>query len=137
MPGLSSLHDQLLTDGNITDAEVTLVRTAVERDGELDLEDVKFLIKLLIEADEVCPAFDEFFFATLKSIFLADGKIGQDEQYYLLKMLYADGILRDNEREFLEQLRREVAQVSPEFEAMCETAALSPSVDWALGGKDA
>ena len=135
MPGLSDLHDQLLTDGNITDAEVAIIRTAVERDGELDLEDVKFLIQLLTEANEVCPAFDEFFFATLKEVFLAGGKIGQDEQYFLLKMLYADGVLRENERAFLEQLRRDVAQVSPEFEAMCETAALSPSVDWSLGGK--
>ena len=135
MPGLSSLHDQLLTDGNITDAEATIIRTAVERDGELDLEDVKFLIQLLTEANEVCPAFDEFFFATLRKVFLADGKIGQDEQYFLLKMLYADGVLRENEREFLEQLRRDVAKVSPEFDAMCETAALSPSVDWSLGGK--
>lgn len=135
MAQLSELRSQLLTDGNITDAEVALIKGHVERDGNLDLDDVKFLVELLSEARQVCPAFDEFFFATLKEVFLADGEIGQDEQFYLLKMLYSDGVLRDNERNFLAQLRREVSQVSPEFEAMCETASLSPDTNWDVGGK--
>ena len=135
MPGLSNLRSELLSDGNITDAEVALIRGHVEQDGQLDLEDVKFLVHLLSEANEVCPAFDKLFFATLKDVFLADGKIGQDEQFYILKMLYSDGVLRENEREFLQTLRREVAEVSPEFEAMCETAALARSENWSLGGK--
>ena len=135
MTALSDLRSQLLSDGNITDAEVALIKGHVERDGTLDLDDVKFLVDLLSEAQDVCPAFDEFFFATLKKIFLADGKIGQDEQFYLLKMLYADGVLRPNEREFLATLRAEVAEISPEFEAMCETASLAPAENWDLGGK--
>lgn len=135
MANLAELKNELLTDGCITDREVALIQAQVEKNGQLDLDDVRFLVQLLSEAKEVCPSFDRYFFTTLKTIFLADGQIGQDEQYYLLKMLYADGILRDNERKFLEELRQELVTASPEFEAMCETAALASSTDWQLGGK--
>lgn len=134
MANLAELETQLLTDGCITEREVALIQAQVEANGQLDLDDVRFLVQLLSEAKEVCPAFDEYFFTTLKTIFLADGRIGQDEQYYLLKMLYADGVLRDNERVFLDDLRRQLVDASPEFEAMCETAALASSTNWQLGG---
>jgi hypothetical protein len=49
-------------------------------------------------------------------------------------MLYSDGHIRDCEREFLAELRREVVETTPEFEALCETAMRAKSKNWDLGG---
>ena len=65
---------------------------------------------------------------------LADGKIGADEQFYLLKMLYSDGHVRDREREFLFELRQELKETTPEFEALCDQILTVPAKGWSLGG---
>lgn len=124
---------QVLKDRRITDNEVSLIREAVNADGRLDMADVKLLVELLAEAVEVSPKFDELFFPVLRKVLLEDGQILADEQYYLLKMLYSDGCVRDVEREFLRELQREVVP-SPEFNRLCETAFASPDRNWSVGG---
>ena len=99
------------------------------------MSDVKLLVELQSSAEEVCQEFDELFFPVLKEAILADGKIGQDEQYYLLKMLYSDGHLRPIEKQFMRELYNEADEVSPEFEALFQTAMEAPERDWSLGGR--
>jgi hypothetical protein len=134
MPRLHELRSQLLNDGRITDDEVELIQRHIVSDGQLDLDDVRFLVELLADADEVCPAFDELFFPVLKAVLLDDGRIGPDEQYYLVKMLYADGHIRDSEKQFLRELRSELREPSPEFEQLCETAFAAHPTNWDVGG---
>lgn len=132
---LRRLRDALLMDRRITRDEVTIIHEAIERDGPLDMEDLRFLVELLSDADEVCPEFDSLFFPALKEVILRDGKIGQDEQFYLLKMLYSDGCVRDAEKRFLNELLDEADEVSPEFEELCRTAFAAEPVGWSLGGR--
>ena len=134
MSGLRELRSTVLQDERITRTEVAAIREYIRQDGQLDLDDVKVLIELLISAKEVCPEFDELFFPALKEVLLSDGQIGCDEQFYLLKMLYSDGHIRDSERRFLNQLQREIKNPSPEFVALCDTAAKAKSRNWDLGG---
>lgn len=129
------LQAVLLENRKITADEVGVVRMYLEEGGQLDLEDVKFLVELLSAADEVCPEFDDLFFPALKKVLLADGRITMDEQFYLLKMLYSDGHVRAREIDFLRELQREVTQSSPEFEQLCATALGSPETGWDVGGK--
>jgi hypothetical protein len=135
MGQLHELRSQLLRDRRITDDEVEIIRQHIREDGQLDLDDVKFLVELLSEAVEVSPEFDRLFFPVLKQVILQDGRIGQDEQFYLMKMLYSDGHLRDSERELLKELQREAEEVSPQFQAMCDEALQAHSTDWQLGGR--
>lgn len=135
MGRLHQFRAELLRDRKITDDEVGVIRDYIEQDGKLDLEDVKLLVDLLSEAREVSASFDELFFPSLKEVLLADGRIGPDEQFYLLKMLYSNGRIRDNEKQFLIELRREVREASPEFEALCEEALHADATSWSLGGR--
>jgi hypothetical protein len=135
MGRLHELQAELLNDGKITDQEVAVIRQYLGDEENPDLEDVKFLVELLCAAHEVSPAFDEFFFPALKRVILADGRVGLDEQFYLLKMLYSDGDVRECERQFLRDLRREAKEITPEFEALCEEALRAPATNWSVGGK--
>ncbi len=135
MANLYKLHSELLADNKITDDEVAMIRRHIEEDGKLDLNDVKFLVGLLGSAQEVCPAFDELFFPVLKEVILEDGKIGRDEHFYLLKMLYADGHVRERERQFLLELRESASEYTPEFDALCDEILTVPARDWSVGGR--
>jgi uncharacterized tellurite resistance protein B-like protein len=135
MGHLQSLQSELLQDGKITDGEVEVIRRYIEENGTLDMQDVKFLVELLSDAREVSLAFDELFFPALKEVLLADGRIGLDEQFYLLKMLYSDGNIRECEKQFLSKLRREAKETTPEFDALCEAAFAAPASNWSVGGK--
>ena len=135
MAGLQETLSELLRDRKITENEVQVVQEFIHRDGRLDLADVRFLVELLSNADEVCPEFDELFFPALKQVILEDGKIGSDEQFYLLKMLYSDGHVRDSEKQFLVELQRDADEVTPEFRELCETALGAPAKNWDVGGR--
>ena len=135
MSRLRSLRSTVLQDRKITLDEVEVIRDCIRQDGKLDLDDVRILVELLTDATEVCREFDELFFPVLKEVVLADGRIGFDEQFYLLKMLYSDGHVRPSERLFLAELRREATETTPEFDALCETAARADDKNWDLGGR--
>jgi hypothetical protein len=135
MGNLRDLRAELLRDGKITDQEVEVVRGYLRDAGKLDIEDVRFLVELLCDAHDVSPEFDKVFFPALKEAILADGRVGLDDQFYLLKMLYSDGHVRECEKQFLRELRREAKEVSPEFDALCENALSCPETGWTVGGK--
>src|SRR5688572_3458118 len=106
MGTLYKFRDELLVDGVITKYELSVIREYIEENG-IDLEDVKLLVQLQSDAREVCPEFDDLLFPVLKQVLLADGKIGLDEQYYLLKALCADGKVGEREQKFVAELKAE------------------------------
>jgi hypothetical protein len=120
MGSLYKFQAQILGDGIISRDEVAVIQEYLEQNGSLDLADVKLLVELQSEAKSVCPQFDDLLFPALKQVLLADGKIGLDEQYYLLKTLCADGQVSERERAFIRELRESVRQPTPEFENFCE-----------------
>ena len=109
MAGLHQLIAEIHEDGKITDAEVDVIREQVYRDGKLDLEDVQFLVNLLSGIAKSAPSLTSC--SVLKEAILADGEIDRGEQFYLLKMLYSDGHVRDSEKQFLKELRRKATRV--------------------------
>jgi hypothetical protein len=124
-----------LHDDKITANEVDRIKQHIAQDGKLDWDDVNFLVELLADANEVCSEFDDLFFPVLREVLLADGQVGLDEQFQLLRLLYADGNVRDSEKQFLKELHRDAENVTPEFTQLCETALECPASDWDLGGK--
>ncbi len=117
------------------DDEVGAIREQINRDGQLDFDDVRLLIELYCKAREYPAAFEALFFDVLKKVFLADGEVTPDEQYHLLKMLYSDRVIRNRELEFLRELKREAKQVSPEFDTLCQNAFESHPTNWNVGGR--
>lgn len=135
MAALKEIRDRLLSDNEITPNEVSVIKAYIAEDGRLDYDDIKFLVGLMKEARSVCPEFDELLFPTLREVILADGEVTMDEQYLLLQMLYSDGEVRDCEKEFIVDLFRDVKNVTPEMEQLCETALNCSAQGWELGGK--
>ena len=134
MANLYKLDQELLSDGRITKDEVDRIRKQIESDGKIDYDDVIFLVNLVANASDVCQEFDDLFFPAMRSILLADGVIGMDEQYQLLRMLYSDGNVRPSEKDFLKDLYKSVDQITPVFREVCDTALNSPATNWDTGG---
>ncbi len=135
MASLYSIMEQVVADKKITEQEVAVIQQYIRQNGRLDLEDVRFLVQLLVDSREVCPAFDRLFFPILKEVLLADGRIQNDELFYLFKMVYGDGRVRNSEREFLLELRRECRETTAEFDAFCDQVLATPDSGWSLGGR--
>ncbi len=124
----------VLADRKIDESEVPLIRERLYEDGRLDIDDVKTLVELYCGADEYCTEFDDLFFAVLEDVFLADGQIDTSEQYYLLKLIYSDRVIRDREKRFLAKLKGSIDRTSPEFEALCAEAFQAHPTAWSVGG---
>jgi hypothetical protein len=121
---LRELKPQILSEGRdleIDDADVALIRERLP-EGKLGTDDLMVLAELRGEARVVCPAFDQLFFPAFKAYLLADGKISLHEQFLLLRILYGGGGIDPAERRFLNELRNEVREMTPEFDALCRLA---------------
>jgi len=120
MSGLRELKSQILVDDVIDDSEVEVIHRHVKDDGRIDLDDLKFLVDLCCEARRTCAAFRRLLFDAMKEHILEDGEVLLSEQFYLLKALYADGVIDAEEKQFLLDLKSATKTVTPELEAMCE-----------------
>ena len=114
-----------LNDGRITEEEVPLIAAELQRDGRIDIEDVKLLTELYCNAREYCASFEQLFFDVFEHVILEDGELQPSEQYYLLKMLYSDRVIRNVEKEFLAKIRDRVSTIAPEFAELCDEAILA------------
>ena len=135
---MSRLHTFIATtlaDRKVSDAELPLIREQIYADGELSIDDVKLLVELYCGSEEPSPLFSRLLFAVLEEVLLADDEVSPSEQYYLLKILYSDRVVRDEEREFLKKLRGKLRQRTPEFEELYETAMAAPAKGWSVGGR--
>jgi hypothetical protein len=127
---MGQFHDFVsttLSDGRITESEVPLIEAELRRDGRLDIEDVKLLVELYCNAKEYCMSFESLFFQVLEQVVLEDGEIEPSEQYYLLKMVYSDRVVRDAEKQFLAKIRDRVSSIAPGFAELCNEAMLTQS----------
>jgi hypothetical protein len=125
MSKLRALKDQILVDGQdlkIDNADVTRIRSLLPPVGPISADDLKVLVEMRMEARVVCEAFDKLLFPELKKQVLEDGQISQSEQFMLLRMLYGGGGVDAAERQFLQELRGELHEVTPEFETLYQDA---------------
>jgi hypothetical protein len=125
MSRLREIQSRILAegeDGRIDDADVALIREHLPADGSIAGDDLAVLAELRTRARSVCPAFDQMFFPAFKASLLADGRISSHEQFLLLRMLYGGGGIDDAERRFLRELRQELKETTPEFEALYRQA---------------
>ena len=124
----------VLADRKIDDGELKLLCDHVYRKGTPNLDDVRLLVELYTGVPKLSAAFENFFYGVMKKVILADGEIQPGEQFYLLKVIYSDRVIRPRELEFLRELRREAKSVTPEFETLCQQAFQSPATNWDAGG---
>lgn len=125
MSKLRELKSQILVDGedlHLDDADVARIRQCLPADGSVSADDLTVLAEMRRQARVVSPAFDRLFFPAFKAQLLADGTISLPEQFQLLRLLYGGGGIDAAERRFLQELRNEVREVTPEFEALYRQA---------------
>ena len=68
--------------------------------------------------EEVSASFEKMFFKAIEENVLKDGQIDAAEAKWLEAMLFADGKIDDNEKQFLTRLKK-AARSCPEFDALC------------------
>jgi hypothetical protein len=125
MSNLRELKSRILVEGEdlqIDDADVALIRERLPADGSVSDDDLMVLAEMRRDARVVCPAFDRIFFPAFKAYILADGVVSLGEQFQILRLLYGGGGIDPAEREFLQELRAEARELTPEFEALYRLA---------------
>ena len=118
----------LLADGRIDDDEVKVLRKELWDDGKIDDEEVRFLIDLRNQAqikakskkEEVNPKFTALFFKAVEENVLKDGDIDATEAGWLRGMLFADGKIDEDEKKFLDRIKKAAKSTSPQFESLYE-----------------
>jgi hypothetical protein len=127
MSKLREAKERILLEGEdlrIDDEDMAVIRECLPPDGTISGEDLTVLAEMRREARVVCPEFDKLFFPALKNQILADGKVDFMEMFEILRLLYGGGGVDATKLAFLQELRKEAGEVSPEFEAMFKQAML-------------
>jgi uncharacterized tellurite resistance protein B-like protein len=125
--------EAILADGKIDDPEVKMLQRELWADGKIDAKEVEFLIELRTTAQKkakakketVNPKFETLFFKAIEQNVLRDGKISAKEANWMRKMLFADGKIDDNEKKFLNRVKKAATKTSPEFDQLYQECVAS------------
>jgi uncharacterized membrane protein YebE (DUF533 family) len=107
-----------LADGRIDTKETEIIKKELMADGKLDRSEIEWLLDVRRSSSGSVQAFDQFVFAALKPIILADGAIDAKEAAWLRKFIFADGKVDETEKMLLRQLKEGAKTTSPEFDAL-------------------
>jgi hypothetical protein len=118
MLNLRQLEQDILATGKVDTPELELLRRELYAHGKIERREADFLVELHKRVQHRTPAFEQFFYQTIKDHILAHGRIDAEEAAWLRRMLFADGAIDDEERKFLHELKGEAKHVSREFEVL-------------------
>lgn len=119
----------ILSDGKVDGIDTDLIRGGILEDGEIDADEIEFLLELRREAEEVHPEFTRFLQRVIKRTLVAHGTITASDVRWLRTLIYEDKITDSEDVVFLKGIAREAQSVCPEFAALleeCEKAELGP-----------
>lgn len=110
--------DLILADGYIERKETDIIKKELLADGVISKSEAEFLIDLRRSAPKAVAEFHQFVFQVVKKAILADGEISKAEAAWLERFLLADGVVDDQEKAFLRDLKASASATSPEFDAL-------------------
>ena len=126
MQKLRQIEQEILATGKVDGPELGRLRVVLYADGKIDRRRADFLVELHKRVQHPTPAFERFFYQSIKHHILERGRINAEEAAWLRRMLFADGKIDDEERKFLHELKGEAEQVSPEFEVLYKESMKQP-----------
>ena len=129
MPDLRQIHHDILALGRVDTPMLELLRRSLYNrggGGKIDRPEADVLVDLHKRVERTNPAFEAFYYRAVKDHVLADGAIKPDETLWLRQTLFRDGVISDEERKFLHELKGEARQSCPEFEALFAECMAQP-----------
>jgi hypothetical protein len=115
---LQAIEQAILKNGRVDGPELAALRRQLYAGGKIERREADFLVELHKRVQHMTPEFEQFFYQAIKDHILAHGRIDAEESAWLRRMLFADGKIKDEERQFLHELKGESKQVSREFEKL-------------------
>ena len=126
MMDLPEIKRDILAIGKVEGRELEVLRRRVYAGGKVNRPEADFLVEIHKRVQHLTPAFEHFFYQAIKDHILADGRIDAESAAWLRRMLFADGMIDDEERKFLHELNGEAKQVSTEFKKLFEQSMKQP-----------
>jgi hypothetical protein len=134
MTSLREIEERVVANGRVEGHEVRLLRERLYADGKIDRDEADFLVVVHKRTGHHSDQFQQFYYDAIKRHILEDGRITAEETEWIRQMIERDETLEDEERRFLEQLRGEAREVSPEFEAFYQGCMKRPPERHTAGG---
>jgi hypothetical protein len=118
----------LLADGVVEEHQLKVLKKELWSDGAIEDDAVHFLIELRHAAKkkakmkkvELMPAFERLFFKAMQESVVHDGKVSAKHASWLREKLFAAGKADDNEKAFLQKVKKSARTTSAEFNALFE-----------------
>jgi hypothetical protein len=115
---MREIEDQIVANGRVEDDELRMLEQLLYSDGKIDRKEANFLVEVHKRVAIRSPAFEKFFYKSLKDHVLANGFIGPGEVKWLRQVLLEDDRIEDEERKFLRELKGEASKFPKEFEEL-------------------
>jgi hypothetical protein len=133
MVKLRQIEQHILATGKVDSPKLEGLRQEMHAHGNIERPEADFLVELHKRVQHLTPAFNHFFYQTIKEHILAHGRIDAEEAIWLRRMLFADGVIDDEERKFLHELKGEAKEVSREFDVLFEESMKEPQEQHTCG----
>ena len=126
MQELRLIERDILARGKVDSDHLEALKHRLYTNGTVGRPQADFLVELHKRVQHPNPGFERLFYRAIRDHVLADGRIEVGEAVWLRQVMFADGTLTDEARQFLHELNGEASYRSREFEALFAEAMKAP-----------
>lgn len=126
MQDLRRIEQDILARGKVDSEHLEALQRRLYATGAIGRPEADFLVELHKRVRHPNPGFERLFSRAIRDHVLADGRIDPAEAAWLRQAVFADGVLRDEDRKLLHELHGEASSRSREFEALFAEAMKVP-----------
>lgn len=123
---MRAFEESVSRTGKLSGSDQKALQELVYADGKIDRPEADFLVVIHKRVQPRSASFEQFFYKAIKDHILANGKIGPGEAEWLRQMIFFNDRLEDEERKFLQELKGEARETSPEFDALYQECMKLP-----------
>jgi uncharacterized tellurite resistance protein B-like protein len=119
---LQDLEQRIEAKGTVEQADIQKLRSVLNDDWKISRQEADFLVRFRNRVSFHSPDFQDLFSQSIRNFVVKDGRISAAETQWLRQWVYADRMADEKDKKFLRELRAEVTEVSPEFDAFYQEA---------------
>lgn len=130
---LRQIEQTILAKGRVDHSELDALRRQLYAGDVIERREADFLVELHKRVQHPSPAFERLFYQAMKDHLLANGRIDAEKTAWLRQLLFADGVIKDEERKLVHELMGEAETLCHEFQVLFHECMKQPQEQHTCG----
>ena len=112
------LVETILQDGKVESTELDTLRREFGDGSKITRDEADLLVELFKRVERKGPGFEDYFYRAIENYTINQGTVNAELASWLRRLFLTNGICGQHERKALHEIKGQLKEVSPDFQAL-------------------